>query len=311
MYHETVLLAESIDYLEVKPGGIYVDATFGGGGHSRLILKKMGGKGRLFAFDQDEDAKRNTEQQEFSANPSFFFIHSNFRHLKRQLRSEGIRSGSVDGILADLGVSSFQFDTPERGFSYRFDAELDMRMNRQDGPTAAELLNQYDADALQRVFSELGEVRNSRTLAQAAVARRAKAPFRTTGDLLELCEKHLLGDRMRYFSQVFQALRMEVNDELGALEAFLNEALEMLKPEGRLAVITFHSLEDRMVKHFLKTGNVEGVPRKDFYGNIERPFDLLTKKPHEPGAEEIGRNTRARSAKLRAGIKKTAPEAKK
>lgn len=303
MYHETVLLTESIDYLNVVPGGIYVDATFGGGGHSKGILEKLGGKGRLYAFDQDEDAKRNTEQQEFSANPSFFFIQSNFRHLKRQLRAEAVRPGTVNGILADLGVSSFQLDTAGRGFSYRFDAPLDMRMNTQDGPTAADVLNMGNAEDLQRIFSEYGEVRNARTLAQAAIRFREQKPFRTTGDLADLCSKNLMGDRMRYLSQVFQALRMEVNDELGALKDFLNDTLEMLAPGGRLAVITFHSLEDRMVKNFLKTGNTEGEQRKDFYGNIERPFEVLTKKPEEPSETEIKRNPRARSAKLRAGAK--------
>ena len=307
-YHESVLLHESIENLRVSPGGIYVDATFGGGGHSRLILKKLGSKGRLFAFDQDEDAKRNTEQQEFSANPSFLFIHSNFRHLKRQLRAEVVRPGTVNGILADLGVSSFQFDTPERGFSYRFEAELDMRMNKQDGQTAADILNTYSADELQRVFSELGEVRNSKTLALAAVRFREQKPFRTTGDLVDLCSKNLMGERMRYLSQVFQALRMEVNDELGALEDFLKDSLEMLAPGGRLAVITFHSLEDRMVKNFLKTGNIEGEQQKDFYGNITRPFELVTKKPIEPTDEEIKQNPRARSSKLRVGEKKWGTE---
>lgn len=304
MYHESVLLHESIDYLGVIPGGVYVDATFGGGGHSRLILEKMGGKGRLFAFDQDEDAKRNTEQQVFSGNPSFTFIHSNFRHLKRQLRAEAIRPGAVNGILADLGVSSFQLDTAGRGFSYRFESALDMRMNVQDGPTAADVLNDYGAEELQRVFSELGEVRNSKTLALAVVRLREQKPFRTTGDLTELCDKHFMGERMRYRSQVFQALRMEVNDELGALEDFLKDAYEMLAPGGRLAIITFHSLEDRMVKNFLKTGNVEGEMKKDFYGNIERPFELVTKKPVEPSNEEISRNARARSSKLRVGEKR-------
>lgn len=304
VYHESVLLLESLELLRVNPGGIYVDATFGGGGHSRLILDKLDGKGRLYAFDQDEDAKRNTEQQIFSANPSFTFIHSNFRHLKRQLRAEVVRPGTVNGILADLGVSSFQLNTAERGFSYRFEAELDMRMNTQDGPTAADVLNTYSAEELQRVFSELGEVRNSKTLAQAAVRLREQKPFRTTGDLTELCSKNLMGERMRYLSQVFQALRMEVNDELGALEDFLKESQEMLAPGGRLSVITFHSLEDRMVKNFLKAGNVEGEAEKDFYGNITRPFELVTKKPVEPSDEEINKNPRARSAKLRAGEKK-------
>jgi 16S rRNA (cytosine1402-N4)-methyltransferase len=305
VYHEPVLLRESIENLWVKSGGIYVDATFGGGGHSRLILEKMDGKGHLYAFDQDEDAKRNTKQRPFSANPCFTFLHSNFRHLKRHLRAEVVRPGTVNGILADLGVSSFQFDTAERGFSYRFESELDMRMNRQDGEqTAAEVLNNYGVEDLQRVFSELGEVRNSKTLAQAAVRLREQKPFRTTGDLVDLCSKNLMGERMRYLSQVFQALRMEVNDELGALADFLKDGLEMLAPGGRLAIITFHSLEDRMVKNFLKTGNTEGEQQKDFYGNITRPFELTTKKPIEPSEEEIKQNPRARSAKLRVGEKR-------
>lgn len=252
VYHEPVLLRESIDLLGIVPSGIYVDATFGGGGHSKLMLEKLAGKGQLFAFDQDEDAKGNTEQQEFSASPSFSFVQSNFRHLTRQLRAEGIRAGKVNGILADLGVSSHQLDTAERGFSYRYEAVLDMRMNRQGGETAADLLNTRSAEELQRIFSELGELRNARTLAQAVVRERAKKRFRSTGDLVELCDKNLIGERMRYLSQVFQALRMEVNDELGALEEFLKGALEMLAPGGRLAVITFHSLEDRMVKNFMK-----------------------------------------------------------
>lgn len=303
-YHESVLLQESIDLLGVTSGGVYVDATFGGGGHSKLILEKMGGKGRLFAFDQDEDAKRNTEQQEFSTHPGFMFVQSNFRHLKRQLRAEALRPGSVNGILADLGVSSYQIDTAERGFSYRFEAELDMRMSQLDGETAGDVLNTRNAEELQRIFSELGEVRNSKTLAQAVVQEREKKPFRTTGDLVELCSKNLMGERMRYLSQVFQALRMEVNDELGALEDFLKDALEMLAPGGRLAIITFHSLEDRMVKNFMKAGNIEGEPDKDFYGNISKPWDLITKKPIEAGPEETKQNTRSRSAKLRVASKR-------
>ncbi|MDO8366340.1 MAG: 16S rRNA (cytosine(1402)-N(4))-methyltransferase RsmH [Saprospiraceae bacterium] len=303
-YHESVLLHESIDLLGITPGGVYVDATFGGGGHSKLILEKMGGKGRLFAFDQDEDAKRNTEQQEFSVHPGFTFVPSNFRHLKRQLRAEGIRVGAVNGILADLGVSSHQIDTAERGFSYRFEAPLDMRMSRIEGETAADLLNTRSAADLQRIFSELGEVRNSKTLAQAVIQEREKKRFRTTGDLVELCSKNIMGERMRYLSQVFQALRMEANDELGALADFMKDALEMLAPGGRLAVITFHSLEDRMVKNFMKAGNIEGEPDKDFYGNITKPWDLVTKKPVEASPEETKQNTRSRSAKLRVAAKK-------
>lgn len=303
-YHESVLLRESIDLLGVVPGGTYVDATFGGGGHSRLMLEKMGGKGQLFAFDQDADAMRNAELPEFSRVRNFTFVQSNFRHLKRQLRGEAVKPGTVQGILADLGVSSHQLDTAERGFSYRFDAELDMRMNQLDGDTAADLLNQRGAEKLQQIFSELGEVRNSKTLAQAVVQARAQTPFRTTADLTELCDRyHIGGDRMRYRSQVFQALRMEVNDELGALADFLEEAYEMLAPGGRLAVITFHSLEDRMVKNHLKTGNIAGEQVKDFYGNIERPWQLVTKKAVEPSDTEVRANVRARSSKLRVAMK--------
>ena len=302
MYHTSVLLHESIDYLAIQPGGSYVDATFGGGGHTRLILEKLGGKGHLYAFDQDMDAIQNAE--EFSDNPAFTFVHSNFRFLKRHLRAEGLRAGSVQGILADLGVSSYQLDTAERGFSYRFQADLDMRMNRQEGQTAADVLNTYNAEELQRMFSELGEVRNSKTLALAIIRQREQRFFKTTGDLTEFCENHLMGERMRYLSQVFQALRMEVNDELGALEDFLKDAYEMLAPGGRLAVITFHSLEDRMVKNFLKSGNVEGELEKDFYGNITRPWEPVTKKPIEPSDAELKVNNRARSSKLRVAEKK-------
>ena len=302
MYHASVLLHESVDALGVTPGGIYVDATFGGGGHTRLILEQLRGKGHLYAFDQDTDAAQNAA--EFVHEPTFTFLHSNFRFLKRQLRAEAIRPGSVQGILADLGVSSYQLDTAERGFSYRFQADLDMRMNRQEGPTAADVLNTYDAEALQRMFSELGEVRNARTLAQAVVRSRDIRPFQTTGDLTDFCEQHLMGERMRYLSQVFQALRMEVNDELGALHDFLKDAYEMLAPGGRLAVITFHSLEDRMVKNFMKAGNVEGELDKDFYGNITRPWELITKKPIEPSEAELKVNNRARSSKLRIAKKK-------
>lgn len=303
MYHAPVLLQESIDALAIKSDGIYVDATFGGGGHSGAILEKLSGKGRLLAFDQDEDAQQNAEKPPFAGHPNFLFVRSNFRFLKRYLRAEGIRANSVDGILADLGVSSHQLDTAGRGFSYRFEADLDMRMNTSDGKTAADVLNTYSADDLQHLFSIYGEVRNARTLAQACVQTRAQKAFRTTGDLTALCEKHSMGERWRYLSQVFQALRMEVNDELGALKDFLIDALEMLAPGGRLAVITFHSIEDRMVKNFIKTGNVEGEVIRDFYGNIDRPFQSITKKPLEASQQETKTNTRARSAKLRVAAK--------
>jgi 16S rRNA (cytosine1402-N4)-methyltransferase len=210
----------------------------------------------------------------------------------------------VDGILADLGVSSHQLDTPERGFSYRFDAALDMRMDPSAGQSAADVLNEYTADELQRVFSEFGEVRNARTLAQACLQFREKGRFRTTSDLTGVCDTVMMGERWRYLSQVFQALRMEVNDETGALEDFLRDALEMLAPGGRIVVIAYHSIEDRIVKNFLKTGNAEGNIVQDFYGKIERLFEIITKKPIEPSEAETKENPRARSAKLRIGIKK-------
>ncbi len=304
MYHVSVLLNESIDSLAVTPGSVYVDVTFGGGGHSKLILEKLSGKGHLYAFDQDADAMQNVDQAVFETASNFTFVHSNFRFMTRQLRAEGVRLGSVRGILADLGVSSHQLDSAERGFSYRFDAALDMRMDAREGMTAADVLNQYTALELQRVFGELGEVRNSKTLAEAIVRLREGQLFRKTGELVDACETYFMGDRMRYRSQVFQALRMEVNDELGALEDFLHAAYEMLAPGGRLAVITFHSLEDRMVKNFLKTGNTQGEMKKDFYGNIDRPWDVITKKAIEPGAAEVKQNVRSRSSKLRVGSKK-------
>lgn len=307
MYHEPVLLNESINQLNIRPNGIYADATFGGGGHSAQILNKLVGNGRLIAFDQDEAAQANSMNKPFADSPNFSFIRSNFRHLKSQLRVEGIKIGTVDGILADLGVSSHQLDTPDRGFSYRFDAPLDMRMDTADeqSPTAADLLNTLDADALQDLFSRLGEVRNARTLAQHILTARAIHPFRSTGDLVDLCRKVGIGEMPRYLSQVFQALRMEVNDELGALADFLEQALEMLKPGGRLAVITFHSIEDRMVKNFMKTGNTEGVLDQDFFGNITKPFELITKKALEPTPEETKKNPRSRSSKLRVAAKAT------
>jgi 16S rRNA (cytosine1402-N4)-methyltransferase len=304
MYHAPVLLSEALEALQLRPDGVYVDATFGGGGHAAPLLSRLGDNGRLYAFDQDEDARANALQEPFAGHPGFQFVHSNFRYLKRQLRAAGARAATVHGILADLGVSSHQLDTAERGFSYRFDADLDMRMNPDDEQSAADVLNTYAPDELQRVFGTYGEVRNARTLAHACVRFREKSPFRTTGDLVGLCETVVMGERWRYLSQVFQALRMEVNDEVGALHDFLRDALEMLAPGGRLVVITYHSIEDRIVKNWMKAGNAEGVQQQDFYGNIERPFTIITKKPIEPSAEEIKENPRARSAKLRVSEKK-------
>ncbi|MEZ5059110.1 MAG: 16S rRNA (cytosine(1402)-N(4))-methyltransferase RsmH [Saprospiraceae bacterium] len=297
VYHKPVLLSESLEYLGISPEGVYVDVTFGGGGHSRELLKRLGESGQLIGFDQDEDAKQNIIEDK-----RFKFAPANFQYLKRYLKLFGITQ--VDGILADLGVSSYQLDQEDRGFSYRFEAELDMRMHQGEGMTAADLLNKYEAGELQRVFSEFGEVRNSKTLASAIVEARKVRPFVSTSDFLSVLEPLIKGNRLRYLSQVFQALRIEVNKEMEVLESFLVQALEVLKPGGRLVVISYHSLEDRMVKNFLKSGNVQGQVVKDFYGNIERPFELVTRKVVEATNEELKLNPRARSAKLRAGEKK-------
>ncbi len=295
-YHEPVMAAESMEALEVQPGGIYVDATFGGGGHSKLILDRLGPSGKLFAFDQDEDARANVPD-----DPRLVFIPHNFRYMHRFLRYHGVEQ--LDGVFADLGVSSHQLDEGDRGFSYRYDAELDMRMNRFGPRTAADVLNTSTAEQLQDILGRYGEVRNARTLAKAIVEARQVRPFRTIVDLLAVVEPLIRGNRMRYLSQVFQALRIEVNDEMGALQTLLEQSLKWLKPGGRLVVISYHSLEDRMVKHFLKTGNVEGEEVRDFYGHVLRPFTLVYKGAKTPTPLEIRRNPRARSAKLRAGIK--------
>lgn len=293
-YHIPVLAKESIDALNIKPKGVYVDATFGGGGHSRLILDKLDTDSRLIGFDQDEDALANVIDDD-----RFTFVHHNFRFLKRFLKLHGIRK--VDGILADLGVSSHQLDEAERGFSYRFDAKLDMRMNQQSGENAADLLNTLNAEALQNLFSLYGEVRNSKMLASAIVAKRQASSIKTIGDFLAVLDPLIRGQRNRYLAQVFQALRIAVNDEMGALADFFQQAGEVLNPGGRLVVITYHSIEDRLTKRLLKTGNVEGMVEKDFYGNINKPFKVITKKAILPTPEEIKRNPRSRSAKLRIG----------
>lgn len=293
-YHISVMLQECIEGLAIRPDGVYVDATFGGGGHSREILKYLNENGRLIAFDQDIDAQSNLPD-----DPRLIFVHANFVEIKRFLRLHGYKQ--VDGILADLGVSSHQFDTPERGFSYRFDAALDMRMHQGDERTAADVLNTYNASQLQAMFSQYGEVRNSKTLAEAIVAYREGRPIRTVNDLLGLLRPLIRGEEHKYMAQVFQSLRIEVNRELDVLSDFLVATKGVLKPEGRLVVLTFHSLEDRLVKNFLKTGNCEGDVIKDFYGNIQRPFDLINKKVIEATREEQKINSRSRSAKLRIG----------
>lgn len=295
-YHIPVLAHECVDYLNLRPGGVYVDVTFGGGGHSRLILERAGAMDiRLFGFDQDEEARANALDDE-----RFTFVAANFRHLRNYLRLHGV--SQIDGLLADLGVSSHQFNQAERGFSYRYDAALDMRMGKVADRTAADIVNNYEADDLQKVFGEYGEVRNAKSLAVAVVAARERTPIVTIQDFLDVCDPWVRGTRPRYLAQVFQALRIEVNDEIGALTDLLAQATDLLIPnKGRLVVMSYHSLEDRITKNFLKTGNADGNVTKDFYGKIDRPYKVLTKKPILPKAEEIQQNSRARSAKLRVG----------
>ena len=291
-YHKSVLFDEALDALNIKEDGTYVDVTFGGGGHSRGILERLGENGKLFGFDQDPDAEANVPD-----DPRFKFVKSNFQFLKNFLRLN--RTRKVDGILADLGVSSHQFDKAERGFSYRFAADLDMRMNYRDGKTAADVVNEYSAEDLQRIFGEYGEVRNSKTLAEAIVAARFGKKIKTNGDFLSVIDPYIRGQKMRYLSQVYQALRIEVNDEMGVLEAFLKQVSDVLAPDGRVVIISFHSLEDRLVKNFFKTGNIKGELERDFYGNITRPFKIITKKPVVASDEELKANVRSRSAKMR------------
>ncbi|GAB5523274.1 MAG: 16S rRNA (cytosine(1402)-N(4))-methyltransferase RsmH [Roseivirga sp.] len=298
-YHVPVMLDECINGLEIKQGGVYVDVTFGGGGHSREILKHLGAEGRLFGFDQDADAKQNAEQIE---QRSFTFIEANFRYLKRYLKLHGIRQ--VDGILADLGISSHQIDEPERGFSTRSEADLDMRMDQNAQLTAKKVVNEYDEAALHKLLGIYGEVKNAKTLAAAIVSERFSRPFHTTADLIELLKSMApRGREFKYYAQVFQAIRMEVNDEMGALEDFLNQAVEVLKPGGRLVVESYHSLEDRMVKNFINKGKIFGEVEKDFFGNQLKPLRAITRKPVTASEEELKVNNRARSAKLRVAEK--------
>jgi 16S rRNA (cytosine1402-N4)-methyltransferase len=296
-YHEPALLAESLDGLAIRPDGFYVDATYGGGGHSRAILDALGEDGKLMAFDQDADAEGQVSNDE-----RLIFVKANFRYLRRFLRYYGI--DGVDGVLADLGISFHQIDEADRGFSYRFDAHLDMRMNRAAGKTAADVLNSYRSDELQKLLGLYGEVRNARTVAQRIEQVRQVQPLRTTGDLVALLEPLIRGNRQRYLAQVFQALRIEVNDELGALREFLEQACDALKSGGRMAIISYHSLEDRLVKNFFKTGDWEGEAHKDFYGNLVRPLEPVTRRPIVPSPEEVDKNPRARSARLRVAEKK-------
>lgn len=291
-----VMLDECLAGLNITPGGIYVDVTFGAGGHSQSILKKLDDKGHLYGFDQDEDAVANQ-----IVDPKFTFIKANFRHIKKFLRVEGVRQ--VDGILADLGVSSWQLDFPERGFSYRFDADLDMRMNVAEELTAAVILKEYSTEDLQLLFSQFGEVRNSRTLAKEIVAERDKSQIKTTFQLNEILERLRFGHKAKYFAQVYQALRMEVNQEVQVLQEMLQGGLDVLKPGGRFVVMSYHSIEDRYVKNFFKTGSVDGDLLQDDFGKIDRPFKLINKKLILAGEQELKRNSRAKSAKLRIAEK--------
>jgi 16S rRNA (cytosine1402-N4)-methyltransferase len=295
-YHVSVLLNESIENLINRSDGNYVDVTFGAGGHSRLILNRLSAKGHLYSFDQDADAVINVID-----DTRFKLIESNFRYVRRFLRLEGI--SDVDGILADLGVSSHQLDRPERGFSYRFDAPLDMRMNKESDLSAANILQTYDEDRLVQVFSDFGEVRNAKTLSKAVLQARKLSPIKSTFDFNRILEKQVIGPRMKYFSQVYQSLRIEVNDEIGALKEMLTEGYRILKPGGRFVVITFHSIEDRVVKNYFKTGNFEGVVKKDNFGNISRLFTLINKNVILAGQNEQKNNIRSRSAKLRVAEK--------
>ena len=299
-YHVPVLLPESVAALQIVPDGIYVDATFGGGGHSRAILAQLGEQGRLFGFDQDSDAQANAPQ-----DPRFRLIAHNFSHIKQYLRLYGIRQ--LDGIIADLGVSSHQFDTPERGFSIRYDQQpLDMRMNQQDdnAPTAADILNTYTEAQLVSIFQEYGELPASKRLAHAIINARRGGKLRTVGDL-----KHLATPFMppkgeyQYLAQLFQALRIAVNAEMDALKKLLEHSAELLRPNGRLVVIAYHSLEDRLVKNYLKKGTFDGSDHKDFYGKSLQAFRSVYAKPIVPEAQELQHNPKSRSAKMRVGIR--------
>jgi len=293
-YHQPVMLQESIEGLDVKPGGVYVDATYGGGGHSRAILERLGDRGRLFGFDRDADAESN-----IAADERFTFVRSDFRYLQNFMRYHKV--DAIDGLIADLGVSSHHFDAAQRGFSFRFDAPLDMRMNNRSGKTAADVLNSYSEERLAAILHEYGELPNSRRLAAALVAARNSKMFETIADLTEALTPFAGRDGDNQFTaRVFQAIRIEVNGELDAIAEMLPQALKLLRKGGRLAVISYHSLEDRMVKNFMKTGNTVGAVEQDMYGNKPSPLRSVVRL-QTPTTSEIYRNPRARSAKLRIG----------
>lgn len=323
-YHTPVLLNESIDGLNIKPGGVYVDVTFGGGGHSREILSRLTGGARLFSFDQDADAEKNITNaqpqtnstqpqtttthhpspttQHPSPNTPFTFVRSNFRYLKNWMRYYGVEH--IDGLLADLGVSSHHFDDETRGFSFRFDAPLDMRMNKRAGMTAADIVNEYDEQRLADIFYLYGEMKNSRKIASLLVKARQQKPIQTTQDFITCLEPLFRREREKKdMAKLFQALRIEVNHEMDALREMLQAATELLAPGGRLSVITYHSLEDRIVKNFVKTGNAEGNRITDFYGRVETPYEAVNNKVITASDEEVQANPRSRSAKLRIAEK--------
>ena len=295
VYHIPAMLEETLQGLITNPEGIYVDVTLGGGGHSRAIYERLGENGRLFSFDQDKEAIENMLKQNAPC-AKWQLVHGNFRFLTNFMDYYGIEQ--VDGVLADLGVSFHHFDTPERGFSFRFDAPLDMRMNQQAGRTAADIVNSYDEENLARVLYIYGEMKNARQVARRIVKARSTNPIATTEQFAEICQVP-----KKDLAQLFQALRFEVNDEMGALREMLEGALQLLKPGGRLAILTYHSLEDRMVKNFLRAGNIEGTIEKDFYGNALTPFRVI-EKGRQATPEEVERNPRSRSARLRVGEKK-------
>ena len=297
-YHNPVLLTESVDGMVYDKDGVYVDLTFGGGGHSREILKRLD-KGKLIAFDQDDDTKRNIHDLEQS---SFTFFETNFRYFNQFLKYEEIKN--VNGVLADLGVSSHQFDTAERGFSTRFESELDMRMNQDAQLSAFEVVNEYDQDKLADVLYFFGEIRNARQVAAEIVRLRSISPIKTVNELKDATMRFTnKAKEHKFFAQLFQAIRIEVNEELEALKEMLEASLESLASGGKLVIISYHSLEDRLVKNFMKTGNIEGKINKDLYGKVETPFKILTRKPIVPNEEELRENSRSRSAKLRIAEK--------
>ena len=297
MYHQPVLLNECMEGLDIRPEGTYADVTFGGGGHSRAIMERLS-TGHLYAFDQDEDAAKNLIDDE-----RFTFIPQNFSYFKNFIQL--YHQGKIDGVIADLGVSSHQFDTPEKGFSTRFDGHLDMRMSQSNPVDAANIVNSYDHAELCRVLSLYGEVANAHLLASDIIMARDTEPIETTTQLKEAIQPHLPhGKENKTLAQVFQALRIEVNHEMEALNSFLSQCADVLKPGGRLVVLSYHSLEDRMVKNYIKTGNAEGKEEKDFFGNPLTPYKIINRKPIVPSEEEIQQNNRARSAKLRVAERK-------